>query len=199
MTSLGLFVLRAAVGGLLAGHGAQKLFGWSGGGGPEGTAKFMASLDLRPPRQWALMAGISEFVGGGLTALGLLGPLGPILGLGSMATAALTAHRGKPIWVTKGGAELPVTNMAALTALFLAGPGALSLDTVFRTRVPWWFSFLALAAVTTGVVAAAAPEGTARPAPAPDRVGGPVPWEGRAAPRPGDPSESERPEVEATR
>lgn len=195
MTSLALFVLRAAVGGLLAGHGAQKLFGWSGGGGPEGTAKLMASLDLRPPRRWALAAGISEFLGGGLTALGLLGPLGPILGIGSMATAALTAHRGKPIWVTKGGAELPVTNMAALVALVLAGPGALSLDTVFRTRVPWWFSFLSFAAVGSAVIAATAPETLAAPAPS-DRVGGPVPWDGRVRRTEAD-AQTERAEVEA--
>jgi putative oxidoreductase len=199
MTSLALFVLRAAIGGLLAGHGAQKLFGWSGGGGPEGTAKFMASLDLRPPRQWALMAGISEFLGGGLTALGLLGPLGPILGLGSMATATLTAHRGKPIWVTKGGAELPVTNMAALAALFLAGPGALSLDAIFRTRVPWWFSFLALAAVGTGVVAAAAPEAIAPPAATNERVGGPVPWDSNVRRSEADAGETERTEAEPAR
>src|SRR6185503_20977418 len=136
MTSLALLLVRLVVGGLLAGHGAQKLFGAFGGGGPQGTTGFLASLKIEPPKEWALVAGVSEFAGGGLTALGLLNPIGPMLAIGAMATATLTAHKGKPIWGTKGGAELPVTNMAALAALVLAGPGVLSLDAAFRTRVP---------------------------------------------------------------
>jgi putative oxidoreductase len=165
MTSLALLVLRLVVGGLLAGHGAQKLFGFAGGAGPHGTAQFMRMLGLRPEERWAFMAGASEFLGGTLTFLGLLSPLGPIFGLGAMATASLTAHKGKPIWVTAGGAELPLTNIAVLLALLLTGPGRLSLDTVFGTKVPWWFSFLSLAGVAAGVALATGPEAIALPAP----------------------------------
>ena len=197
MTSLALFLLRITVGGLLAGHGAQKLFGWFEGPGPEGATSFMASLRLTPARQWAFIAGISEFAGGGLTLLGLLNPIGPFLAIGSMTTATLTAHRGKPIWNTKGGAELPVINIAALAAVVLAGPGLFSLDRIFGTRVPWWFSFLALAAVGTGVATAVEPEPIALPAPRRERVGGPVPWDGDAK-RP-DASPEEHAEAEATR
>jgi putative oxidoreductase len=152
MASLALLVLRLVVGGLVAGHGAQKLFGFSGGPGPEGTARFMKMLGLKPEERWAFLAGTSELLGGSLTALGLLNPLGPIMILGPMATATLTAHRGKPIWVTAGGAELPITNAAVALALILMGPGRLSLDALFGTRVPWWFSFLALAGVGVGVM-----------------------------------------------
>ena len=151
MTGPALLVLRLVIGGLVAGHGAQKLFGFSGGPGPEGTARFMRMLGLRPGERWAFLAGASELLGGSLTALGLLNPLGPILVLGPMATATLTAHRGKPIWVTAGGAELPITNMAVAVALILAGPGSVSLDALFGARVPWWFSFLALVGVGAGV------------------------------------------------
>ena len=199
MTSLALFVLRAVVGGLLAGHGAQKLFGWYGGSGPEGTAAMMSSLDIKPPRQWALVAGIAEFAGGALTALGLLNPLGPLLAIGSMLTASFTAHKGKPIWGTKGGAELPVTNIAALAAVTLAGPGRLSLDAVFRTRIPWWFSFLALTAVGVGVASATGPEPIALPAPRRERVGGPVPWNGEPARAEVVDVEAHRPEAETLR
>lgn len=176
MTSLALLVLRLTVGGLLAGHGAQKLFGWGGGPGPAGTAAYMASLEITPPKQWAYAAGTSEFVGGALTVLGLLNPIGPLLGIGSMATAWLTQHKDKPIWVTKGGAELPATNLAALAALVLAGPGVISLDAAFGTRIPWWFSFLAMTAVGVGVASATASRPIALPAPR-RRVGGPVPFE----------------------
>jgi len=176
MTSLAFFVIRLAVGGLLAGHGAQKLFGWFGGGGPKGTAMYLASLEVTPPKEWALTAGISEFLGGVLTLLKLLNPIGPMFAIGSMTTASLTAHKGRPIWGTKGGAELPVTNIAALAAVVLAGPGKLSLDAVFGTRVPWWFSFLVLGGVAAGVAAAVGPEPIALPAhaeSAPDAVAAP--------------------------
>jgi putative oxidoreductase len=154
MTNIALLILRLVVGGLLAGHGAQKLFGFSGGPGPEGTTRLMGKLGLKPSERWAYLAGGSELGGGALTALGLLNPLGPIAIIGAMTTAALTAHRDKPIWVTAGGAELPATNTAIATALLLAGPGALSLDALFGTKVPWWVSFLALAGTATGVLMA---------------------------------------------
>jgi putative oxidoreductase len=165
MTSLALLVARMVVGGLIAGHGAQKLFGWFGGGGPEGTTVMLTKLKVLPPERWAIVGGASEFFGGLLTLLGLLNPLGPFLAIGAMATATLTAHKGKPIWSTKGGAELPVTNMAVMCALTLAGPGVLSLDAVFGTKVPWWFSFLALAGVGAGVALATRPSPLALPAP----------------------------------
>ena len=144
MTSLALLILRATVGGLLAGHGAQKLFGSFGGHGVEGTAGWLESLNLRPGREWAIVAGLSEFAGGLLTAIGALNPLGPIVAMGSMLMATLKVHAGKPIWVTAGGAELPVTNMAVLGALFVVGPGKLSFDGLLGIRVPRWFSIAAL-------------------------------------------------------
>lgn len=165
MTSLALLAVRAIVGGLLAGHGAQKLFGWFGGGGPRATTAMLTHLKVRPPERWAIVGGASEFVGGSLTLLGLLNPLGPFLAIGAMATATLTAHKDKPIWGQKGGAELPVTNMSALLALTLAGPGVLSLDAVFGTKVPWWFSFMALVGVGAGVTLATQPAPPALPAP----------------------------------
>jgi putative oxidoreductase len=151
---LGLLVLRLAVGGLLAGHGAQKLFGWFGGHGLEGTGGWLASIGYQPPKQWAMMAGLSEFGGGTLTALGLMHPIGPVSTLGAMAVATLDVHSGKPIWVTEGGAELPVTNMAAATALALVGPGAFSLDRALGIRVPKGVAALAVLAVAAGVAVA---------------------------------------------
>ncbi len=154
MTSIARLIVRVTVGLLLAGHGAQKLFGSFGGYGVEGTAGWLESMNLKPGRQWALVAGISEFGGGLLTALGALNPIGPIMSMGAMLMATIKVHAGKPIWVTAGGAELPVTNMAAQTALILAGPGKLSFDGLLGIRVPRWFGLVALVATVASVVAA---------------------------------------------
>jgi len=151
---VGLLALRAATGGLIAGHGAQKLFGVFGGHGLEGTAGWLESLGLRPGKAWATLAGLSEFGGGALTALGLGGPLGPIALQGAMATAARRAHWNKPIWVTAGGAELPALYSAVGIALALTGPGRFSLDRALGLRVPLAVSALGVAGVAAGVVLA---------------------------------------------
>jgi putative oxidoreductase len=147
MRSIGVLIVRLVVGGLLLGHGAQKLFGAFGGGGLEGTTGWLESMRLRPASLWARAAGGSELFGGLLTMLGFLNPIGPILAMGSMAMAWAKVHLGKPVWVTEGGAELPLTNMAVLSALTLAGPGKLSIDGLFGIRLPRWIGATALAGV----------------------------------------------------
>jgi putative oxidoreductase len=146
----GLLVLHAIVGLLLIGHGSQKLFGLFHGHGVEGTAGFMDSLGLRPGRLHALNAGAAELVGGALIALGLLVPLGAALIIAVMVAAALTAHRGKPIWVTEGGAELPLVYGLVVFALAAVGAGDISLDAAFNLDVAGigW----ALAALGVGLV-----------------------------------------------
>lgn len=150
--NLATLVLRLVLGGFLAGHGAQKLFGSFGGPGIDGTTQIVESQGLKPPKPWAVLGGASEFGGGALTALGFLNPLGPIGIIAAMAMAAKTVHGGQPIWAQEGGAEFPVTNMAAATALMLGGPGRYSLDRALGLRVPTWISFLALVAIVFAVV-----------------------------------------------
>ena len=136
MSDIGLLILRLVVGGLVAGHGSQKLFGWFRGPGLKGTAGWLESLGLKPGTRWATAASVSEFGGGVLTLLGFLHPLGPLGTMGAMIMATVKAHWGKPIWASKGGAELPVINMATALALTLTGPGRFSLDYVLGIRLP---------------------------------------------------------------
>ncbi|HEV7677511.1 MAG TPA: DoxX family protein [Candidatus Dormibacteraeota bacterium] len=159
-----LLLLRSVPGGLLAGHGAQKVFGAFDGPGPEGTRGFMQMLRMRPAHIWGHLAGYSELVGGALTALGALSPIGPVMSMGPMIMATTTAHWGKPIWVTKGGAELPVINMSVFAALAMTGPGRFSVDNLLGIRLPRWVAGAAVAGVAAGTAAALL---TREPAPAP--------------------------------
>ncbi len=136
MGGLGLLILRLVVGGLLVGHGSQKLFGWFSGSGLKGLASVLESMGLKPGTPWAMASSASELGGGLLTTLGFLHPLGPLSTIGSMIMATVKAHWGKPIWASKGGAELPVINMATALALTLTGPGRFSLDHLFGIRLP---------------------------------------------------------------
>jgi putative oxidoreductase len=144
MTDLALLLLRVVTGGLLAGHGAQKLFGSFGGPGFSRTAGFVETLGLRPGPLWAALAGVGELGGGLLTLLGLGGPLGSTLTVSTMKMATFKAHSGKPIWAASGGAELPVVNIAVGTALLLTGPGRFSLDHLLGIKLPRWVSALAM-------------------------------------------------------
>lgn len=121
MKNLALLLLRIVTGGLLAGHGAQKLFGLFGGFGLKGTAGWLESMGLKPGTLWAVGSSASEFGGGTLTALGLFHPIGPIGTLAAMVMATAKAHWGKPIWAAQGGAELPVINLTAALTMRLCG------------------------------------------------------------------------------
>jgi len=121
----GLLLLRLVVGLLFAGHGAQKLFGWFGGGGPQGTAAFFSSLGYRAPALMALVAGLSELGGGLLLATGLLTPLASFLLATVMLNAIATVVWPKGFF---GGYEFEVTLATVAIALAATGPGEISLD-----------------------------------------------------------------------
>jgi putative oxidoreductase len=154
MTGIALLLLRLVTGGLLVGHGAQKLFGAFGGKGVEGTGQSFQKLGLEPGREWAQVAGAAEVAGGGLTALGFLSPIGPITTTAPMIVAWRKQHGDKPIWINQGGAELPLTNLTIAAALILAGPGPVSIDRLLGIKTPWWLSLLAFVGTATGIAIA---------------------------------------------
>lgn len=143
---LGLFVARGAVGGAVAAHGYQKLFGWFGGGGIDGTADMFAKMGFDPPRQHALAAGLAEGVGGTMLALGAATPAAAAAVAGNMGVAA-SLHRSNGFFASGGGLELPATFGALAAALALTGPGNLSVDRLFKHRYSKsWMGLAALAA-----------------------------------------------------
>ncbi len=125
---IGLLLLRLTVGLTLAAHGAQKLFGWFGGPGLEGTGQGLAALGFSPGKRHALMAGLVEAGGGLMLALGLLAPLAATIVFSVMLVAAVSVHVKQGFFITSGGYEYTlVLGLAGLTVAF-TGPGALSLD-----------------------------------------------------------------------
>jgi putative oxidoreductase len=178
---LGLTVLRGVVGGLFVGHGAQKLFGWFGGHGLEGTGKFFDSIGLRPGRRHATAAGAAEAGGGALLALGLFTPAAAATLIGVMSTAIHRVHFKNGPWSTDGGYEYNLVLMAIVLALADVGPGDLSLDHALGTELKG--PLVALAALAGGVAGAElmtrptadvseeTSEAQASPAPAPAPAG----------------------------
>lgn len=124
---LGLLLLRVGVGGALVAHGTQKLFGWFGGGGVEGTAEFLDAAGFEPPELNARLAGVGEAGSGALLALGLGTGPAAASATGTMITAS-TVHAPNGFFNTAGGFELPATYALAASVLALTGPGRLSLD-----------------------------------------------------------------------
>jgi putative oxidoreductase len=125
---LGITAMRAAVGAVFFAHGAQKLFGWFGGGGLEGTAKGFDSMGLKPGKRTALVAGVSEAGGGAMLANGFLTPLASAAVIGVMNQAVRTVHLNKGFFASNGGYEFNLVLVASAVALADLGPGDWSLD-----------------------------------------------------------------------
>jgi putative oxidoreductase len=152
---VGIFRLlaRVTIGVLFVGHGTQKLFGWFGGGGPEGTAQGFESMGLRPGKRNAILAGIAETTGGLLFALGAATPAAAAALTSVMATAIKTVHWEKGVWVSAGGYEYNLVLLAAVFGLTENGPGQWSIDGALgRSR---WGTHWALAALAAGAAGSA--------------------------------------------
>lgn len=120
--------LRIPVGIIFAAHGAQKLFGWFGGYGLEGTGQFFSSVGLNPGYLMALLAGAAEFFGGLALVIGVLvRPAGGALAF-AMLIAIFSVHIGKGFFVDKGGYEYALALFAASLSLLFSGGGRFSVD-----------------------------------------------------------------------
>lgn len=124
---LGLLLLRLGTGGVLAAHGAQKLLGWFGGGGLEGTGQFMESVGYAPGKASATAAGLAEAGGGTLLALGLATPAAGAAAAGAMAGAS-AVHAPNGFFNAGGGYEYAASLGLTAAGLAVTGPGRLSLD-----------------------------------------------------------------------
>jgi putative oxidoreductase len=125
---IALLIARLLIGLGVAAHGAQKLFGWFGGGGINKTGEFFVKLGWNQGRFFATAAGLGEFGGGLLVALGFLSPIGPAVIIMVMLVAILTVHMRNGFFATNNGFELPMANATGAFLLAFTGPGTYSLD-----------------------------------------------------------------------
>jgi putative oxidoreductase len=113
-------LVRFFAGVLYACHGAQKLFGVLGGQVAEAPMmKF---------------AGVVEFAGGILIAVGLLTGWAAFLASGQMAAAYFMAHAPQSFWPIINKGELAVVYAFLFLFICAHGGGRYSLDAAMRRR-----------------------------------------------------------------
>ena len=170
----GRLILRLIVGGYFVGHGTQKLFGWFGGHGPEGTGQFFESLGLRPGKRHAVAAGTAEVSGGALLVAGAATPVAASVLTATMLTAINRVHLKNGPWVANQGYEYNLVLIAVALALAETGPGSPSIDDAIGAKwhgPKWAFRSLVLGilgAVGAHIVAESTPAPEPQPEPAAD-------------------------------
>lgn len=127
---LAALALRVPVGIIFMAHGAQKLFGWFGGYGLEGTGQWMASIGLNPGYLMALMAGSAEFFGGLALLIGLLVRPAALSLAVAMVVAILSVHIGNGLFMANNGYEFGLALLAVAVSLVFSGAGSVSVDRV---------------------------------------------------------------------
>ncbi|HWV16344.1 MAG TPA: DoxX family protein [Cellvibrio sp.] len=120
--------LRLPLGIIFAAHGSQKLFGWFGGYGLQGTGQWMASIGLEPGVLMAALSGSAEFFGGVLLILGfLLRPAALVLAV-TMLVAIFSVHISHGLFMSNNGYEFALALLAGTVSLLVSGAGRASVD-----------------------------------------------------------------------
>ena len=134
MRNVALLGSRVVIGGYLALHGLQILFGVFGGDGLDKAGKGFDEIGMTPGRELALVAGLSDLAGGALTATGIADPLGPLVIAGAMVVAS-GVHRSEGPLSNNRAIELPLSDLAAALALVASGAGRFRLGPRLPARL----------------------------------------------------------------
>ena len=126
--------LRFPIGIIFMAHGAQKLFGWFGGYGLEGTGQWMASIGLGPGVAMAFLAGSAEFFGGLFILLGLLTRPAAVALSFTMLVAIFSLHFANGLFMANNGYEFGLALLAASVSLAISGAGKFSLDSKIASK-----------------------------------------------------------------
>ncbi|MGW6710092.1 DoxX family protein [Streptomyces sp. NPDC054956] len=150
---VGLLLLRLVLGLTMAAHGAQKLFGWFGGGGISGTGQFFTASGYPAGDAMAVLAGLTETLGGLGLAVGLLTPLAGAAVVGTMINAI--AVHGAGSFFAPQGVEYEILLTVGAAALALTGPGRYAVDRFLPVLRGHRLAHGALAVVLGAVIAGA--------------------------------------------
>ena len=115
----------------MAGHGAQKLFGWWHGPDFDVMVNGFAQAGYSPASSsppWPPLGGGRRPVPGP----GSPDPLGSAAVIGVMFNAVVAVHWHNGVWAANGGYELPLVLGIVAATLGFTGPGRLSLDRGWR-------------------------------------------------------------------
>lgn len=157
-TDLGLLVLRLMLGVIMAGHGAQKIFGWFEGAGREATAASLAQAGYPAEDTMAWITGLSEIAGGVGLAAGFLTPLAGAAVIGVLVNAIAYKwgfeFSGPISMGSPQGIEYECLLIASAAGLALAGPGRVSVDAAVTGQRGGRLGF-GIGAIVLGAAAAA--------------------------------------------
>lgn len=128
--SFSQLALRLPLGIIFAAHGAQKLFGWFGGYGLEGTGQWMASIGLEPGVLMAALSGSAEFFGGVALILGLLTRPAALVLAVTMLVAIFSVHISHGLFMSNNGYEFGLALLAGTVSLLISGGGRASVDKI---------------------------------------------------------------------
>ena len=134
-TGLDALPLRIGAGVIFTAHGAQKLFGWLGGYGLEGTAGWMASIGIEPGMLMATLAGSAEFFGGLLLLAGLLTRPAALALAFTMIVAIFAVHLQNGLFMASNGYEFGLALLVISVGLAFRGAGSLSADHFLQNRL----------------------------------------------------------------
>jgi putative oxidoreductase len=132
-------LLRVTLGGVILAHGLQKVFGWFGGYGIDGTMGFFKTLGM--PSLLGALVIVSDSLGSLAIIAGLFTRFAAAAAFAVMLGATLLVHWPNGFFMNWGGAphgegyELHVLAMAMAAALVWAGGGRASVDRWLSRRL----------------------------------------------------------------
>jgi putative oxidoreductase len=121
---ISLMLVRVIVGVILAAHGSQKVFGWFGGKGLEGTVEQMSGLGVG--RMVTYLVAVGECFGGLGLILGFLSRFSAAANIVIMAGAIQMVH-GKNGFFAPAGFEYNLALIGLCLPILILGPGRWSL------------------------------------------------------------------------
>ena len=130
LASVGLLILRLALGIAFVMHGWQKFSEWGLGG----TAQIFEGMDIPAPAASAVFTAVVELASGIALILGILTRIAGVLLALAMAGALILVHAPAGFFASDGGIELVFVLCAGALALAFTRPGRYAVARALPSR-----------------------------------------------------------------